>query len=52
MHPLARRLAPAGLFALTTSFAPAQDAPPTPELPAAQGLALDRISADSLKGHL
>ena len=37
----------------TTRIAGSQDAPPSPvELPPAQVAALDRISADSLRGHL
>ncbi len=53
MHPDARRLIPALLLASIGSRASAQEAPPAPaELPAAQVQALDRITPDSLRGHL
>ena len=41
-----------GAGAIPLAAARGQDAPAAPELPAAQARALDRISADSLRGHL
>ncbi len=49
----ARWLAPAFWIALMGQFSTAQEAPPAQAgLPAAQVQALDRISSDSLRGHL
>ncbi len=53
MHAHARRLAPALWIALIGQSLSAQEAPPAKaELPPAQVQALDRISSDSLRGHL
>jgi len=53
MHPRARRLIPALLIGLINRPLSAQeDSPAKAELPAAQVQALDRISSDSLRGHL
>jgi Peptidase family M28 len=55
MHHDARRTVQIGAFlafALASRGVPAQDKPPAPPLAADRLAAIDRISSDSLKGHL